>query len=174
MQQPQKLVLTTHDDEKKWVAEIIGEDPQFKVRRYFLKEVSEGYYPIYDGVYQIYGKCDGITPFQKEYCIVQEGKMRRRLQFYEVMQYLPWIISETSHRVARLKHDIEQILDEILVELEADFLREEIFYQKEQLSFEEDEVTLRYALDKLNVEKETMIETYKRAQAKREEHEWGL
>lgn len=62
---PNYLSLSPGEDDKKWVAEITGPDPNFRFKRVFLPEFEPGLYEIHDGLYQIHGLHPGITPFKK-------------------------------------------------------------------------------------------------------------
>lgn len=155
------LFLLAHEtDDKKWVAEITGEDPVYKLQRSFLRESTENEYVLYDGYYQIYGIHPGITPFDKEYCRVSQGQMTRYLTYQQVLQALPEIIARSHERVERYQKLIITGLDEMAQQLDHELITEEIQYQKEEVLFNQDEQELKQAYDFFNSQRPKMIKQY--------------
>lgn len=157
----QKLYLQPHEDEKLWVAEITGPDPTFKLKRNFLPQIAPNEFAIYDGYYQLHGIHPGITPFTKEYCIVQDGKMQRGLRAGHMLEQLPAIQAMQPLRVERLRFQIRKLLDEIADEVQHERVAEDILYQKEELGLVEDIDQLYGALATLIRQKDRMIQTYR-------------
>lgn len=158
--QPQYLYLEGDQEGKKWVAEIIDEDPTFRLKKMFLPEIKTNTFAIYDGVYQIYGQHPGITPFVKEYCQVKKGHMQRRLAFYQVVNQLPVIKAAEPLRVQHFKEQIFLQLDEIANQCDHDLVREDIQYLKEQVDDVSDSQSLNGGLAQLLKNKERMIVDY--------------
>ncbi len=159
-EKPQILTLYEHDDGKKWVAELVGPDPNFKLKRDFLPEMSPNEYEIYDGFYQIHGTHPGITPFTKEYCRVDNGQMTRYLSFREMMQWIPQMEARTPQRILNIKAQIIHQLVLIGAEFDHYLIHDELMYQKEQVDFVDDPDQLRQALSQLIRQKPTMIKSY--------------
>lgn len=158
--QPQYLYLEGDQEGKKWVAEIIDEDPTFRLKRMFLPEIKTGTFAIYDGFYQIYGQHPGISPFVKEYCRVEQGHMQRRLAFYEVVNHLPAIKAAEPQRIQHLKEQIFQVLAEILQAVDHEMVQEDLMYLKEQVEDVGDSQSLNSGLAQLLKNKELMIADY--------------
>ncbi|MCR8968543.1 hypothetical protein [Facklamia sp. 7083-14-GEN3] len=159
----QKLTLSPNSDEKMWVAEIVGDDPVYRLKRVFLPEFEKGVYHIYDGVYQIHGIYPGISPFNKEYCIVRQGHMQRKIPLKKIYQLLPQIQLQESSRMSRLKHQINEKLDTIGRELDHELVWQDIYYQKDQLDSLEDSQQLTLTLGQLIKHEEKMVDSYKKA-----------
>lgn len=160
MQTSQRLTLHPNDDEKKWVAEITGEDPAFKLKRTFLPEIEPNTYEIYDGFYQIHGTCPGVTPFQKEYCVVENGHMQRRWHFGQVMQKLDTIKAMEPQRIQRVKQQLNTQLDAIKAALNDERVDEDIMYQKEQIDMMDEFDQLASAYSQLMKQKKDIIKRY--------------
>lgn len=155
---PQMLQLQPNKtDDKCWVAEITGDDPTFRLKREFLLEDSAGWYAIYDGYYQIHGECPGVSPFTKEYCVVQDGHMRRYLNSREVMASLPQIIAAEPVRMGRLRHQILEVLDEIKTACPHEQVEEAIDRQKEDIDMVDTSEQLRAGLAQIKKQKEDII-----------------
>lgn len=158
----QLLTLSPNSDQKMWVAEIVGDDPVFRLKRAFLPEFEKGVYHIYDGVYQIHGIYPGITPFEKEYCQVVDGHMQRRIPVQDIYQKLDQIKAYEPVRMRRLKYQIQKILDEIGRQLDNELVQENISYQKDQLDNLEDSLQLTATLNQLIKQKDHMIRQYQK------------
>lgn len=155
---PQLLQLLPYgEDEKRWVAEITGDDPTFRLKREFLAEESAGWYAIYDGYYQMHGQCPGISPFIKEYCLVKAGHMHRHVSFSEVMANLPAIKAAEPVRMAWLRHQIAATLDEIKQAVADEQIEEVIDRQKEDIDTVETSEQLRAGLAQLLKQKDSII-----------------
>lgn len=162
-QEAQYLTLSPMPDEKMWVAEIAGDDPTFRLKRIFLPQINPGVFEIYDGFYQVHGIYPGISPFEKEYCLVENGHMQRRLQQWEVIQQLPKIKAAEPLRQDRIKHQIKQLLKEIYQVVKHELVYEDLLYQVDQLDSLENSDQLMEALGQLIRQKDRMIEHYKKA-----------
>ncbi|MCZ0717399.1 hypothetical protein [Aerococcus kribbianus] len=160
MQEPQYLTLHGDKDGKKWVAEITGEDPTFKLKRTFLPEINPNTYAIYDGYYQIYGQCPGISPFEKEYCWVIDGHMHRHLSFRQVLGQLDQIKALDDQRTERIKVQIKAVLDAIANELDHELVDQDMAFQKESIDFMDDFDALAAGYSQLIKQKEQMIQRY--------------
>lgn len=158
----QFLKLENNSDDKKWVAEIVGEDPTFKLSRIFLPEVEKGVYAIFDGIYQIHGIHPGITPFNKEYCRVHHGHMQRNLSMQDVLQKVPELMAEEPRRNARIKYQIRGILEEITQAVDHELIRNNMEYQIEQLDNLEETKSLMATLSQLIKQKDQMIKHYQK------------
>lgn len=160
---PQYLnLMANEEDGKRWVAEITGEDPTFKLKRDFQPEISSGVWEMYDGWYQIYGIVAGITPFQKEYVRVKDGKMTRRLSFRYVLEHLPEIKASEPERMERLKFQNKTLLDEIKEAVPDDMVSEEIERQKDEMDFMDSSEQLLEGLKALIKRKDGIIKEYKK------------
>lgn len=148
-------------DEKRWVAEITGEDPTYKLKRSFQPEHQPGVWAMYDGWYQIHGQVVGITPFQKEYVRIQNGKMTRRLPFRQVMADLPAIIAFEPQRIERLRHQINLELNDIIQQAPFDRVLIEMEQQKDEVSMVDSSDELLGGLTVLKKRKPMMIHHYK-------------
>lgn len=159
--EPQKLTLFPHEDEKKWVAEITGDDPTFKLKRTFLPEIAPNTYDIYDGYYQIHGIHPGITPFAKEYCVVEQGHMQRHLTLPQVLRQVEAIKAKEPERVERIKAQLIQQFDDIDAAVDHELVHEDLLFQKEQLDMMDDFDQLAQAYQQLLRQKKTMIQRYR-------------
>ncbi|MGF3113843.1 hypothetical protein ACQV2R_00430 [Facklamia sp. P12937] len=159
----QKLTLSPNSDEKMWIAEIVGEDPVYRLKRVFLPEFEKGTYHLYDGIYQIHGIYPGISPFSKEYCIVKHGHMQRKIPLETIYQLLPQIESQESRRKKRLKHQIIEKLNVIGKKLEHELVWRDIDYQKDQLDSLENSQQLTLTLGQLIKQEEKIVDSYKKA-----------
>lgn len=149
-------------DEKRWVAEITGEDPTYKLKRDFQPEETEGVWEIYDGWYQIHGTANGVSPFTKEYVHVKEGRMLRHLPFPYVLQHLDEIKAAEPARMERMRKQIYIILNEIKKAVPYEPIEEEIERQKEECDMCDDSEQLLGALSTLKKRRESMITEYKK------------
>lgn len=145
----QFLTLTEMEDGKKWVAEIVGPDPTFGMKRIFLPEIEANVYELFDGIYQIHGIYPGITPFNKEYTQVKDGHMTRRLDYRLVRSLVPQLELEAPNRMARVKAQIKRTLAEINEALDHELVRESLMNQQDQLDDAEDQETLTHILSQL-------------------------
>lgn len=118
---------------------------------------------MYDGWYQIQGQTPGISPFQKEYVRVLDGKMTRRLSFRYVVAHVPEIKAAEPERKERLKHQIISILEEIKTAVPHEFVEEALLKQKEDLDMIETSEELLGGLKVLLKQKERIIKEYKTA-----------
>ncbi|MGX7108055.1 hypothetical protein [Facklamia miroungae] len=159
----QKLTLTPNNDGKMWIAEITGEDSVYRLKRVFLPEFESGVYHLYDGVYQIHGIHAGISPFNKEYCIVSNAHMQRSVSGQEIYRLLPKIKLYEEQRKIRLKHQIHEKLDEIGKALDHELVWQDIEYQKDQLDSLEDSQQLTLTLGQLIRREEDLIHSYSKA-----------
>lgn len=158
---PQYLNLMPNvEDEKRWVAEITGRDETFVLKRDFQPEASPGVWEMYDGWYQIHGQVEGITPFQKEYVRVLEGKMTRRLPFRYVVQQIPEIMAMEDQRKDRLKHQIGIVFEEIIEAAPYEQVRESIEMQRDDLDMVETSEQLLNGLKVLRQRKDSIIKQY--------------
>lgn len=162
-QTAQYLTLSPMPDEKMWVAEIAGDDPTFKLKRIFLPQIQPGVFEIYDGFYQVHGIYPDISPFNKEYCLVEDGHMQRHLQQWEVIQQLPKIKAAEPLRQERIKHQIKGILNEIYQKVKHELVFEDLMYQIDQLDSLENAEQLTGAFNQLIRQKDRMILQYKKA-----------
>ncbi|MFL2144172.1 hypothetical protein [Ruoffia sp. FAM 20857] len=161
---PQYLQLQpSAADEKRWVAEITGDDPTFILSREFQPEIEPGVWAMYDGWYQIHGQTPGITPFQKEYVRVLDGKMTRRLDFRFVKEHVPQIKAAEPERKERLKHQIISVFNEIKAEVPHELVDEAIMQQQEDLDMVETSQELLGGLKVLLKQKDRIIKSYKEA-----------
>lgn len=160
--EPQRLQLLPNEDEKRWVAEITGEDKVFRLKRDFQPEEGDGIWEIYDGWYQIHGQAPGVTPFQKEYVHVKNGRMLRHLSFGYMVQQLEEIKAAEPARMERLKRQIFRVLDDIKVAAPYEPVEEAIERQKEDCEMIEESGPLLAALTTLKKQKDTMIKEYQK------------
>lgn len=144
------------------MAELVGPDPTFKLKRDFLPETYANEYELFDGFYQIHGTHPGITPFTKEYCRVDNGQMTRYLSFREMLAWIPQMESLKPRRVQNIKGQIIRQLDEISGKFDNYLINDEIMYQKEQVDFVDDPDQLRQALSQLVRQKPKMIKNYEK------------
>lgn len=166
---PQYLTLSPGEDGKVWVAEIIGDDPVYRLKRIFLPEVEPGVFEIYDGYYQIHGIYPGISPFQKEYCKVINGHMERRIPVRYFYQEIEKIKSLDDQRLARLKYQINQHLQEIAQQLDHPWVSEEISYQLDQVDSLSDVEMANAGLSQLLQRKDSIIKHYHKSLELRQE-----
>ncbi|WP_124059512.1 hypothetical protein [Vaginisenegalia massiliensis] len=160
--QPQYLNLTPNEDNKKWVCEIVGEDPVFRFKRAFLPEMAEGQFAIYDGVYQIHGIYPGISPFNKEYCLVRDGHMQRHLTFSMVQECLPAILANQESIKERVKFQIKQQLAGIEEAVDHELVKEALEHQIDQLD-DLTEISQLYAcLAQLIKQKDSLIRQFQK------------
>lgn len=150
------------EDEKRWLAEITGEDETFVLKRDFQPEIRPGVWEIYDGWYQIHGQFPGITPFEKEYVLVQNGQMSRHLGFRYMVQALPHIKAYEEKRKERLAYQINQILDEIHEAAPYEGVEEALLSQKEDMSMVETSSELVNGLRILLKQKDAIIKRYQK------------
>ena len=153
-------LLPRSADEKRWVAEITGEDPTYHLKRSFVQEEGEGVWEIYDGWYQIHGECPGVTPFSKEYVLVKEGRMHRHIPYRVVLGHLEEIKAMGPQRMERMRRQIYAILDEIKREVDYEPLDEGIERQKEDVDMADDPDQLHNALNLLKKRKKEYIKQY--------------
>lgn len=106
-------MMPSPEDGKRWLAEITDEDPTFRLKRDFQPEIKDGVWDIYDGWYQVHGHVANITPFHKEYVLVRDGKMQRRLDSRYMMAHLNDIKAFDNKRLERIKYQIKLELDDI-------------------------------------------------------------
>lgn len=166
---PQYLTLSPGEDGKAWVAEIIGDDPVYRLKRIFLPEVEPGVYEIYDGYYQVHGIYPGISPFQKEYCKVVHGHMERRIPVRSFYQEINQIKSLNDQRLARLKFQIHQQLAEIDQALDHEWVSEDIAYQRDQVDSLSDVEMANAGLSQILQRKKVIIDHYRKALELRKE-----
>lgn len=148
-------------DEKRWLAEITGDDETFVLKRDFQPELKPGVWQIFDGWYQIHGQFPGISPFEKEYVIVQDGHMMRHLDFRYMINELPKIKAYEEQRKHRLIYQITTILDEIVAEAPYEGVEEAMLEQKEAMSMVETSSELLNGLSILLKQKDQMIKRFK-------------
>lgn len=158
---PQYLDLMPGEDGKVWVAEIAGDDAIYKLKRVFLPQIKEGVYEIFDGAYQIHGIHPGITPFNKEYCLVNHGHMERRVPFGSMIEILPYLKQYEPVRCQRIKFQITEQLQSIRNLLNHDLVTEDIHYMIDQLDDLEGSQELTQTLTQLIKRKPQMIEDYR-------------
>lgn len=154
------LTLTEQEDDKLWLAEIVDEDPTFRLKRLFLPAYEKGKYLLYDGVYQIHGVCDGITPFNKECCLIHQGKMQRYLAMSQVLSLLPAIKDFEGQRLQRIKSQIRQILAEIGQTADHPLIQENLDYQSQMVDDLDTSEAANACLTQLIKEKDRMITYY--------------
>lgn len=118
---------------------------------------------MYDGWYQIHGQVERITPFQKEYIRVLDGKMTRRLPFRYVVQHIPEILDMEDERKDRLKHQIGTVFNEIIEAAPYEQVREAIEMQRDDLDMVETSEQLLNGLKVLRQRKEGIIKQYRDA-----------
>lgn len=160
---PQYLqLLPNEQDEKKWVAEITGEDKVYRVKRDFQPE-EDGIWEVYDGWYQIHGQAPGVTPFNKEYVHVKDGRMLRHLPFRTVIQHLDEIKAAEPQRMARMRKQIYKMLDEIKTAAPYQPVEEAMERQKEECDMVDEPEQLLNALAILKKRKKIMIKEYQKA-----------
>ena len=169
---PQILSLSPHEDGKQWVAEITGDDPIYRLKRIFLPEFEPGFYQIFDGVYQIHGIYPGISPFVKEYCVVHEGKMERRIPVQAVYRMIPQLKKYEEDRIQRIKHQIQTVFEEIIQEVDHEIVREAVIFQLESLDDVNDSGQLMQGLGQLLKQKTAMIQEYQRKVALWKRIQW--
>lgn len=145
------------EDGKCWVAEITGEDKVYRLKRDFLAEESQGVWEIYDGWYQIHGQAPGVSPFQKEYVHVEEGRMLRHLNFPYVLHHLDEIKAMEPQRMERMRRQIYAVLDEIKEAAPYEPVEEGMEKQKEECDLCDEPEQLRGALYTIKKRKKTMI-----------------
>lgn len=168
---PNYLSLSPGEDDKKWVAEITGPDPKFRFKRVFLPEFEPGLYEIHDGLYQIHGLHPGITPYKKEYCMVNRGHMERRVPYGSVIEALPYIQAYEPQRQERIREQITYILNQIKKELDHELVNEDISYMQENLQDLNDSQVLTETLSQLLKRKDSMIKQYQQ-RLKNYHHYW--
>lgn len=156
------FLMPSEQDEKRWVAEITGEDKVFRVKRDFQPEISEGQWDIYDGWYQIHGTANGVSPFTKEYVHVKEGRMLRHLPFSYVLGHLEEIKAAQPQRMERMRKQIYAILNEIKLAVPYEPVEEAIERQKEDCDMCDEPEQLLVALSTLLKRKEAMIKEYQK------------
>lgn len=157
---PQILTLYEHEDGKKWVAELVGADPIYKLKRDFLPEIEPNTYELFDGFYQIHGIHPGITPFTKEYCRVINGQMTRYLSFREMLGWIPQMEALMLVRMANIKEQIIGQLDSVNAQFDHYLIQDEIMYQKEQVDLVDDAAQLNQILAQLIRQKPRMIKNF--------------
>ncbi|WP_373786295.1 hypothetical protein [Jeotgalibaca porci] len=158
---PQILHLMPNTtDEKRWVAEITGEDPTFKLKRDFQPDGPEGVWEIYDGWYQIHGQATGVSPFNKEYVHVKNGRMLRHLNFRYVLAHLEDIKAAEPERMERMRKQIYVMLDEIKREAPYQPVEEAMERQKEDCNMTDEPDQLLGAIAILKKRKNAMIKEY--------------
>lgn len=157
---PQYLELQAADDGKVWVAEIIDEDKSFGLKRIFLPQVQPGVYEMFDGAYQINGIHPGITPFKKEYCLINKGHMERRVPFGSIIEILPYLKKFENERKRRIEFQIRTILKDIAAEFNHEQVNEEINYMQEQLQDLETSEQLMATFAQLLKRKDAIIKSY--------------
>lgn len=158
---PQILhLLPNTTDEKRWVAEITGEDPTFKLKRDFQPDSPEGVWEIYDGWYQIHGQAAGVSPFNKEYVHVKDGRMLRHLNFRYVLAHLDEIKASEPERMERMRKQIYAMLDEIKREAPYQPVEEAMERQKEDCDMTDEPDQLLAAITILKKKKAAMIKEY--------------
>lgn len=157
---PQYLKLEAHEDGKYWVAEIIGDDTVYRLQRAFIPEIEKGLYEIYDGYYQIHGLHPGITPFTKEYCIVQNGHMERRIPVQRFYQEIQAIKDLEGVRLPRVKQQIKDQFQSIIDEIDQDWIRDEMDYQWDQVEMMTDSAQAIAGLSQLIHSKDKIIARY--------------
>lgn len=118
---------------------------------------------MYDGWYQIHGQVEGITPFQKEYVRVLDGKMTRRLPLRYVVQHTPEILDMEDERKNRLKRQIGTVFNEIIEAAPYEQVREAIEMQRDDLDMVETSEQLLNGLKVLRQRKEGIIKQYRDA-----------
>lgn len=118
---------------------------------------------MYDGWYQIHGQVEGITPFQKEYVRVLDGKMTRRLPLRYVVQHTPEILDMEDERKNRLKRQIGTVFNEIIKAAPYEQVREAIEMQRDDLDMVETSEQLLNGLKVLRQRKEGIIKQYRDA-----------
>ena len=118
---------------------------------------------MYDGWYQIHGQVEGITPFQKEYVRVLDGKMTRRLPLRYVVQHTPEILDMEDERKNRLKRQIGPVFNEIIEAAPYEQVREAIEMQRDDLDMVETSEQLLNGLKVLRQRKEGIIKQYRDA-----------
>lgn len=118
---------------------------------------------MYDGWYQIHGQVEGITPFQKEYVRVLDGKMTRRLPLRYVVQHTPEILDMEDERKNRLKRQIGTVFNEIIKAAPYEQVREAIEMQRDDLDMVETSEQLLNGLKVLRQRKEGIIKQYRNA-----------
>ena len=148
------------EDEKRWMAEITGDDETFVLKRDFQPEIRPGVWEIYDGWYQIHGQFPGISPFEKEYVLVQNGQMTRHLDFRYMISALPQIKAYEEQRKERLAYQITKILDEIYEAVPYDGVSDAILSQKEDMSMVESSSELVKGLANILKQKDDIIKKY--------------
>lgn len=158
--QGQFLTLSEMEDGKKWVAEIVGPDPTFGMKRIFQPEVEANVYELFDGIYQIHGIYPGITPFEKEYTQVKDGHMTRRLDYRWVRSIAPQLAMEAPARADRVRWQIKRILAEIQDHLDHELVRESLLSQQDQLQDVEEQETLTHILSQLIRDKAKIIKHF--------------
>lgn len=147
-------------DNKCWVAEIVDRDPTFKLKRAFQPEVKPGVWAMYDGWYQIHGDVAGITPFQKEYVRILDGKMTRRVPYKQVLGDLEAIIAFEPQRIERLRHQISVVLDDIMAQAPYDRVLLDMSHQKDELSLVDSSDELLAGLRTILKRKDPIIKRY--------------
>lgn len=157
------LELSPHEDGKRWIAEITGPDEAFGLKREFQPEITPGVYQIFDGYYQIHGIFPGITPFQKEYVIVQDGQMTRRVSYQVIRQNIPAIVAYTPQRKERLIYQIKEQFKEIYEAAPYYFVQEELLQQEESLGMVDTSEALLQGLTTILKQKDQMIAYYQKA-----------
>lgn len=160
---PQYLQLEPNPtDEKRWVAEITGEDKVYRVKRDFQPEEG-GVWEIYDGWYQIHGQAPGVTPFQKEYVHVKNGRMLRHLPFSYILQHLEEIKAAEPERMERMRKQIYLILDEIKAAVPYQPVEEAMERQREECDLCDEPEQLLGALATIKKRKAALIKEYEKA-----------
>lgn len=160
---PQILQLMPNtSDEKRWVAEITGEDPTFKLKRDFQPDDPEGVWEIYDGWYQIHGQAQGVSPFNKEYVHVKDGRMTRHLHFRVVLAHLEEIKAAEPIRMERMRKQIYKILNEIKQAAPYEPVEEAMERQKEECDLTDEPDQLLGAIAVLKKRKTSIIKDYQK------------
>ena len=131
------------EDEKRWMAEITGDDETFVLKRDFQPEIRPG-----------------ISPFEKEYVLVQNGQMTRHLDFRYMISALPQIKAYEEQRKERLAYQITKILDEIYEAVPYDGVSDAILSQKEDMSMVETSSELVKGLANILKQKDDIIKKY--------------
>lgn len=153
-------LLPIGEDEKRWVAEITGDDETFVLKRDFQPEIRTGVWELFDGWYQIHGQFPGISPFQKEYVLIQNGHMTRHLDFRYMIRELPRIKAYEDQRKERLIYQINKEFDDIYEQAPYEGVEEALIRQKEDLSMIETSSELLSGLDVLLKQKDQIIKQY--------------